>query len=344
MSNDPSLVGDIAFEPGASEARPHPHRRRRAPHVRWPGRRRRRAPRGAAQHHHRADRPERRRQDHVLQPAHRLRRADTGTWSFDGHPMNDVAPHRTAKLGMVRTFQLTKSLTRHVGDREHAARRLRAEGRAVLGGAVPVRCGRTRRRRTQCAPRRCSTRFKLDHMRDEYAGLAVGRPAQAARDGPGADGRAVADHARRADGRREPGAEAEPARPHPQPEGRGAHRAVRRARHGHGARDQRLGHRHGRGSDHRRGPAGGDRCQPGRHRRVPRRPPEHRPRDCVHDATTRREPTHRPTASPTTSSTSPTSSPGTPPTSTSSTAATCTSRPASSSASSARTAPASRRC
>ena len=32
-------------------------------------------------------------------------------------------------------------------------------------------------------------RFRLDHMRDEYAGVAVGRPAQAARDGARADGR-----------------------------------------------------------------------------------------------------------------------------------------------------------
>ena len=35
----------------------------------------------------------------------------------------------------------------------------------------------------------------------------------------------------------------------------GHDRAVRRARHGHGPRHQRLGHRHGAGQGHRRGPA-----------------------------------------------------------------------------------------
>ena len=37
---------------------------------------------------------------------------DAGDWSFDGKPMDGVAPHRMAARGMVRTFQLTKSLTK----------------------------------------------------------------------------------------------------------------------------------------------------------------------------------------------------------------------------------------
>ncbi len=37
---------------------------------------------------------------------------DAGTWSFNGRPIAGVAPHKVARLGMVRTFQLTKALSR----------------------------------------------------------------------------------------------------------------------------------------------------------------------------------------------------------------------------------------
>ncbi len=37
-------------------------------------------------------------------------RPNSGTWTFDGRRIEGTAPHRVARLGMVRTFQLTKSL------------------------------------------------------------------------------------------------------------------------------------------------------------------------------------------------------------------------------------------
>src|SRR3712207_432046 len=37
---------------------------------------------------------------------------DMGTWHFEGRMMGGVAAHKAARLGMGRTFQLTKSLTR----------------------------------------------------------------------------------------------------------------------------------------------------------------------------------------------------------------------------------------
>jgi len=36
---------------------------------------------------------------------------DTGEWVFDGHPLAGVAAHKVARLGMIRTFQLTKALS-----------------------------------------------------------------------------------------------------------------------------------------------------------------------------------------------------------------------------------------
>ncbi len=37
---------------------------------------------------------------------------DTGTWSFNGKSLGKLAPHQVARLGVVRTFQLTKALSR----------------------------------------------------------------------------------------------------------------------------------------------------------------------------------------------------------------------------------------
>ena len=37
---------------------------------------------------------------------------DTGRWLFDGRDVARTSPHRLARMGMVRTFQLTKSLAR----------------------------------------------------------------------------------------------------------------------------------------------------------------------------------------------------------------------------------------
>src|SRR5579864_2389934 len=39
-------------------------------------------------------------------------RADEGSWSFGGRSITGMRAHRIARLGMVRTFQLTKALAR----------------------------------------------------------------------------------------------------------------------------------------------------------------------------------------------------------------------------------------
>ncbi|HQR80880.1 MAG TPA: ABC transporter ATP-binding protein [Actinomycetota bacterium] len=39
-------------------------------------------------------------------------RPNEGRWSFQGHQLAGVRPHKVAKFGMVRTFQLTKALSR----------------------------------------------------------------------------------------------------------------------------------------------------------------------------------------------------------------------------------------
>ena len=203
---------------------------------------------------------------------------DTGRWLFDGHDVAGASPHKLARLGMVRTFQLTKSLARMTRHREHAPRRQGAARRALLEGRPCNRSGERRSARSRTrADELLAAVPSRPHAR-RVRRQPVRRAAQAARDGEGADGRPDADHARRADGRREPGAEAEPAPAHPAAQGRGPDGAVRRARHGHGPRDQRLGAGDGRGSVDRRGDGDADLRQPGRDRRLPRRPPRGRPR------------------------------------------------------------------
>ena len=187
--------------------------------LRRPHRRRRRAPRGPARRDHGPDRPQRRRQDDVLQPAHRLRQARRrarGRSTAQRSPASP--PTRSPGCGMVRTFQLTKvlaKLTVMENMRLGATGQTRRE--RLCAALFPALWRGQEKRDHRARPTSCSTRFKLDAKRDDFAGIAVRRPAQAARDGAGADGRPEAGHARRADGRRQPGADAVAARPHQGP-------------------------------------------------------------------------------------------------------------------------------
>lgn len=99
--------------------------------------------------------------------------ADEGQWSFDGTPLAGVAPHKVAKHGMVRTFQLTKALTRlsvlenmMLGAVDHPGERI---SRALFPAAW--------RSTEQAVEQRAEAmleRFNLAHMRDEYAGTLSG--------------------------------------------------------------------------------------------------------------------------------------------------------------------------
>ena len=230
---------------------------------------RRRPRRDPARCDHRPDRPQRRRQDDLLQPAHRLRPArrghlvvrrpvPQGRGGAQGGPAGHGA-HLPAHQGAVQADR----------DREHAARRDRPEGRERLHGAVPGHLGRPGAGDHR-AGRRPAGPVQAGRQARGLRRQPVRRPAQAARDGPGADGRPRDGDAGRADGRGEPGPDPVAARPRQGP-ARGRHDgAVRRARHGHGARHLRLGDRDGPGQGDRRGSAGRRHGRPAGHRRLPR--------------------------------------------------------------------------
>jgi neutral amino acid transport system ATP-binding protein len=99
-------------------------------------------------------------------------RPQQGTWSFDGRNISRLASHRVARLGMVRTFQLTKALARMrvmenmmLGATSQSGERF---WRALLPGWM------TQEDKIRERAEALLERFRLDHMRDEYAGELSG--------------------------------------------------------------------------------------------------------------------------------------------------------------------------
>jgi branched-chain amino acid transport system ATP-binding protein len=99
--------------------------------------------------------------------------ATTGAWTFNGKAMGGISPYKAARLGMVRTFQLTKSLTRlsvienmRLGATGQMGERLWAAPFRMLWKAQEAEI--TNRAEGLLA------RFKMDHMRDEFAGSLSG--------------------------------------------------------------------------------------------------------------------------------------------------------------------------
>ncbi|CAA9432825.1 MAG: Branched-chain amino acid transport ATP-binding protein LivG, partial [uncultured Quadrisphaera sp.] len=238
---------------------------------------RRRARGDPARGDHRPDRAQRRRQDHLLQPADGLRQARRRRLDVRGPlPRRGAGPPR----GPARDGA---HLPAHQGpvaaDRpgEHAARGRRPARREPAARPLPapvaLRGGGQHHPRPR-PPAAVQARRQGGRLRRQPLRGA----AQAPGDGEGADDRARDGDARRAHGRGEPGADPVAARPRQGPARGGHDGALRRARHGHGARHLGLGDRHGAGQGRRRGAAGRRHGRPGRDRRLPRRAPR-RPAD-----------------------------------------------------------------
>jgi branched-chain amino acid transport system ATP-binding protein len=99
-------------------------------------------------------------------------RPDDGEWHLNGGPLVGISAHQVARRGMVRTFQLTRSLARLtvlenmlVADQNNPGESLRG---AVLGG--------WRAAETDAAIRANDllSRFEIEGMADEYAGALSG--------------------------------------------------------------------------------------------------------------------------------------------------------------------------
>ena len=97
---------------------------------------------------------------------------NSGTWTYDGTSMNGLAPHKSAKLGMVRTFQLTKALSRMSVIQNMLLGADHQKGEKVFAGIL----GRWKQQEAENTVRADAllSRFKLDHLRAEFAGSLSG--------------------------------------------------------------------------------------------------------------------------------------------------------------------------
>ena len=98
---------------------------------------------------------------------------DAGEWTFEGRSMKGVASHKMASYGMVRTFQLTKSLTKLSVIENMKLGAGDQRGEKIWNGLIPARW-RGQEAEIEARADELLRRFKLDHMRDEYAGALSG--------------------------------------------------------------------------------------------------------------------------------------------------------------------------
>ena len=98
---------------------------------------------------------------------------DTGTRSFNGRDLDGVAAHRVANLGMVRTFQLTKALSKMTVIENMLLGATGQVGERLSRSLIPALWKSQERSNTERADE-LLVRFKLDHMREEFAGTLSG--------------------------------------------------------------------------------------------------------------------------------------------------------------------------
>jgi branched-chain amino acid transport system ATP-binding protein len=99
-------------------------------------------------------------------------RPNTGRVMLDGRDITRVPPHRLARRGMVRTFQLTKALTRMSVIDNMKLGATEQVGESFWKALLPV--WRNQEQDVEARADALLTRFNLAHMRDEYAGTMSG--------------------------------------------------------------------------------------------------------------------------------------------------------------------------
>lgn len=98
---------------------------------------------------------------------------DAGKWQFDGTEMSKVSAHKMAVKGMVRTFQLTKSLTKLSVIENMKLGAIDQVGESWWNALFPLRW-KTQEAIIEKRADELLTRFTMGHMRNEYAGTLSG--------------------------------------------------------------------------------------------------------------------------------------------------------------------------
>ncbi len=97
----------------------------------------------------------------------------SGRWTFNGDNVAGVPPHRVALNGMVRTFQLTKALSRLTVIENMRLAATKQTGERFLSALIPALWRPQEERITERADALLD-RFKLTRVRDDFAGSLSG--------------------------------------------------------------------------------------------------------------------------------------------------------------------------
>lgn len=97
---------------------------------------------------------------------------NTGSWQFEGKNLAGVPSYKVARRGMVRTFQLTKSLNAMTVIENMRLGAQKQSGENLFAGIVQM--WRGQEARITAAADSLLTRFKLDAKREDYAGSLSG--------------------------------------------------------------------------------------------------------------------------------------------------------------------------
>ena len=100
-------------------------------------------------------------------------RADTGRWTFNGTSLAGMPAYRVARLGMVRTFQLTKVLAKLSVIENMRIGATGQTGERLLRSMFPFFWRSEERANTERADALLA-RFKLDAKREDFAGSLSG--------------------------------------------------------------------------------------------------------------------------------------------------------------------------
>jgi neutral amino acid transport system ATP-binding protein len=98
---------------------------------------------------------------------------DEGTWSFDGEQLGTTPAYEVARRGMVRTFQLTKALGRMTVLENLMLGAAGQSGERLTTALLPF-SWRAQEDLVRARAEELLVRFKLDHMRDQFAGTLSG--------------------------------------------------------------------------------------------------------------------------------------------------------------------------
>jgi neutral amino acid transport system ATP-binding protein len=99
--------------------------------------------------------------------------ANSGRWTFNGNELDGMAAHKVAKLGMVRTFQLTKSLTKMSVIENMKLGATGQSGENMWRGLIPF-LWRSQENAIEERAMELLARFKLGEKAPDYAGTLSG--------------------------------------------------------------------------------------------------------------------------------------------------------------------------